>query len=63
MSLSSFIGDHTFLLSIGMVGGFVIWKFILEPIMNEGKPIKPTEEDLKTFGEKMQENLNTEVDF
>lgn len=63
MSLSSFIGDYTFLLGIGVFGGFVIWKFILEPIMNEGKPIEPTEDDLKTFGEKMQENLNTEVDF
>ena len=63
MSLSSFIGDNTMLLGVGMVGGFVIWKFILQPIMNEGQPIEPSEEDVKTFGEKMQENLGTEVDF
>jgi hypothetical protein len=63
MSLSSFIGDHTMLIGVGMVGGFVIWKFILQPVMNEGQPIEPTEEDIKTFGEKMQENLNTSVDF
>lgn len=63
MSLSSFIGDHTILLGVAMVGGFVLWKFVLEPIMNEGNPIEPKEEDLKTFGEKMQESLNTEVDF
>ena len=63
MSISSIIGDNTMLLGFGMVGGFVIWKFILQPIMNEDKPLEPTEEDIKTFGEKMQENLNTDVDF
>ena len=46
-----------------LVGGFCVWKFIIQPISNEGKPIKPTEEDIKTFGEKMGENINTEVDF
>ena len=49
------------LIGLAMVGGFFIWEFILEPIMNEGKSIEPTEEDIKTFGEKMQENLNTET--
>ena len=63
MSLSSFIGDYTFLIGIALIGGFIIWKFIIEPTANEGKPIEPTEEDLKTFGEKMSENLNTNVDF
>jgi len=63
MSLSSIISGNTFLISIGVIGSFVIWKFILQPIMNEGKPIEPTEEDIKTFGEKMEENLNTDVDF
>lgn len=63
MSFTSFIGDNTFLLGLAMVGGFVVWKFILEPIMNEGRPIEPTEEDVKTFSEKMEENLNTKVDF
>ncbi len=63
MSLSSFIGNNTFWLGLLFVGGFVVWKYILEPIMNEGKPIKPSEEDIKTFGEKMTENINTEVDI
>ena len=58
-----FIGDHTFLVGIVVVGGFCIYKFIIEPIMNEGKPIEPEEEDIKTFGEKMSENLNTEVNI
>ena len=63
MSLSSIIGENTLLLGFVMVGGFFLWKFILEPIMNEGNPIEPTEEDIKTFGEKMEENLNTNVDL
>jgi len=32
---------NTLLIGFAMVGGFVVWKFIIEPIMNEGKPIKP----------------------
>ena len=24
--------------------GFIVWKFILQPIENEGKPIEPPEE-------------------
>lgn len=63
MSISSFVGDHTFLIGITLIGSFVIYKFILEPRMNEGKPIEPTEEDIKTFGEKMQENLSTECNI
>ena len=63
MSISSFVGDHTILIGLGMVGAFVIWKFIIEPITNEGKPITPTEDDIKTFEEKMNENINTSVDF
>ncbi len=62
---------NTFLIGTGIVGGFAIWKFILEPIMNEGKPIEPPK-DYKTFGEKMDEamqinmddvNVNTKIDF
>ncbi len=60
MSLSSIVSGNTFLIAVAMLGGFVAWKFLLEPIMNEGKPIEPGEEDIKTFGEKMQENLGTE---
>lgn len=63
MSISSFIGDHTMLLGVLMIGGFVVWKFILEPIMNEGEPIEPGEEQIKTFGEKMQENMNPDTEI
>jgi len=58
-----FIGNHTFLIGAALVGGFCIYKFIIEPIMNEGKPIEPSNEDIKTFGEKMSENLNTDINI
>lgn len=63
MSLSSIIGDHTILIGFTMVGGFFLWKFILQPLMNEDNPIEPSEEDIKTFGEKMQENLNVNTEI
>lgn len=62
---------NTFIIGIAIVGSFSIWKFIIEPRMNEGKPIEPSK-DYKTFGEKMDEamqinidevNVNTKVDF
>ena len=33
--------------SIGLflVAGFFVWKFIIQPRENEGKPIEPEEED------------------
>lgn len=63
MTISSFIGDHTLLIGFTVVLGFLVWKFIIEPISNEGKPIEPTEEDLKTFGEQMQESINPNTDI
>ncbi len=61
---------NTFLIGLLVVGGFVIWKFIIQPIMNEGEPIEPPK-DYKTFGEKIEESMgidkdldiNTKVDF
>ncbi len=62
---------NTLLIGAVIVGGFAIWKFGIEPIMNEGKPIEPPK-DYKTFGEKMDEamqiniddvEINTKVDF
>ena len=54
------------LIGIALVLGFCIWKFIIEPLMNEGKPIEPPK-DYKTFGEQMDEqlktNINTDVNF
>ena len=63
MNISQIIGDHTLLIGFVLVGSFVVWKFIMQPIMNEGKSIKPTEEDIKTFEEKMQENMNPETNI
>lgn len=63
MSLSSFVADYTIWIGIALVGGFVLWKFILEPIANEGRPIEPDEEDIKTFGEKMQDSLQPGTDI
>lgn len=63
MSIISFIGDHTLLFGVFIVSCFILYKWVLVPIMNEGKPIEPDEEDIKTFSEKMDENLNPNVDF
>ena len=41
MSLSQLISDHTFLFGLLFVGGFLIWKYIIQPIMNEGEPLDP----------------------
>ncbi len=35
----SFITDHTLLFSTICIIGFVVWKFIIEPIQNDGQPI------------------------
>ena len=51
----------TWLIGIGIVGGFSIWKFIIQPRMNEGNPIEP-EADYKTFGEQMDESMKTNID-
>ena len=53
---------NNLLIGLLVVGGFVLWKFVIQPIINEGEPIKPPK-DYKTFGEKMEEATNTEVDF
>jgi len=37
---SSFLADHTGLIAFLFIGGFLVWKFILEPIANEGQPIE-----------------------
>jgi len=54
----------TILIGFGVVGAFTIWKFIIEPRMNEGEPIEPPE-DYKTFGEQLEESINidTDIDF
>lgn len=39
------ITDHSFLIAILLVGGFSIWKFIVEPIMNEDKSLHENDLD------------------
>lgn len=52
---------NTLLIGFGIVGAFALWKFGIEPIMNEGKPIEPPK-DYKTFGEKMDEAMQINMD-
>ncbi len=54
------------LIGVLVVGGFCIWKFIIQPKMNEDKSIEPPK-DHKTFGEQMNDKMkkatNLDVDF
>lgn len=36
---------NMFLIGVVIVIAFCIWKFLIQPRMNEGKPIEPQEED------------------
>ena len=68
MSVFDIIGNNTLIIGVVMVGCFCIWKFIVEPQMNEGKPIEPTEEDLKPLEEKLgldklMDDFSTETDL
>ena len=49
MTITKFIGDHRILIVLGVVGIFCIWKFLIQPLMNEGRPIKPGEKELNQF--------------
>ena len=53
---------NTMLIGILIVGAFVIWKFVVQPIMNEGKPIEPQKGE-KTFAEQMEDAVNPETDL
>ena len=57
---------NTMLIGIGVVGGFVIWKFIIQPIMNKDEPIEPPK-DYKSLPEQLEEavqtNTSTDVNF
>ncbi len=39
----TFISDHTTLIAVVFIGCFVVWKYIIQPIDNDGKPIEPEE--------------------
>ncbi len=53
---------NNLLIGLLVVGGFVLWKFVLQPIMNDGEPIEPPK-DYKTFGEQMDEAVKTSTSF
>ena len=53
---------NTLLIGLLVVGGFVLWKFVMQPIMNEGEPIEPPK-DYKTFAEKMEEATKIDTNF
>lgn len=48
---------NNLLLGLLIVGAFVVWKFVMQPIMNEGKPIEPPE-DYKTIPEQLEEAVS-----
>jgi hypothetical protein len=66
MGAFDIIGNNTLLIGFVLVVVFCIWKFWLQPQMNEGKPIEPSEEDLKPLEEKLgltelMNDVNTEI--
>ena len=53
---------NNILIGLLVVGGFVLWKFVLEPIMNEGEPIEPPK-DYKTITEQIEEATTPSTDL
>ena len=45
-----FLTDHTMAWGLLLVVGFIVWKFIIQPIQNEGKPIDPPDEEPQNLG-------------
>ena len=45
-----------------VVGVFCIWKFLVQPRMNEGKPLLPDENE-ETFADQMEKAMDTKIDF
>lgn len=42
------ITDHIGLWAFLLIGGFIVWKFIIQPQMNAGKPIDPPDGELES---------------
>lgn len=47
-------GGQTTFLSFALIIGFCVWKFLIQPIENEGKPIEPPKE---VVGESLQDQI------
>ena len=43
------ITNHPLIIAFLLVGGFALWKFIIQPIMNEGKSLDPDEDQVEGF--------------
>ena len=41
------ITNHPLIIAFVLVGGFALWKFIIQPSMNEGEPLDPTEDQVE----------------
>ncbi len=41
----TFVSDNTTLIAVVFISCFLIWKYIIQPIENEGKPIEPEGHD------------------
>lgn len=44
-----FIANNPFLIGFVLVGGFIFWKFVIQPIMNEGRPLNPDKDQVEGF--------------
>lgn len=40
------ITNHPLITAFVLVGGFAIWKFIMQPMMNEGKSLNPDQDQV-----------------
>ena len=43
------ITNHPLVTAFILVGGFAIWKFIIQPTLNEGKPLDPDQDQVDGF--------------
>ena len=54
MGIFDILSGNTFIIGLLIVTAFVVWKFIMQPIMNEGQPIEPPK-DYKSIPEQLEE--------
>ena len=45
----SFLTDHTTLIAFLLIIGVLVWKYILQPIANEGQPLEPEEQPYEKY--------------
>ncbi len=52
------ITNHPLVTAFVLVGGFALWKFIIQPILNEGKSLNPDEDQVEGNLDLGLDNLN-----